>query len=118
MFSVDEPSPTVRGVNRPIPKTYKHHPGDSALVSSNVRPLTTLERSYLQTFPDNFLFEGSKTDLEQLIGNAVPVKLAEYVAYCLAQYIEDIDVKVCNQMQRTERYLDRDYSQLAIDYHR
>ncbi len=79
VFSVDEPSPTVRGVNRPIPKTYKHHPGDSALVSSNVRPLTTIERSYLQTFPDNFLFEGSKTDLEQLIGNAVPVGLG-YIA--------------------------------------
>lgn len=102
VFSVDEPSPTVRGVNRPIPKTYKHHPGDSALVSSNVRPLTTVERSYLQTFPDNFLFQGSKTDLEQLIGNAVPVKLAEYVARCLAQYIEDREVKACNQMHGRE----------------
>lgn len=102
VFSVDEPSPTVRGVNRPIPKTYKHHPGDSALVSSNVRPLTTLERSYLQTFPDNFLFQGSKTDLEQLIGNAVPVKLAEYVARCLAQYIADPDVNVSNGDVRGE----------------
>mgnify|MGYP003347201528 CR=1 FL=1 len=32
-------------------------------------------------------FEGSKTNLEQLIGNAVPVKLAEYVGRCLTQYI-------------------------------
>jgi DNA (cytosine-5)-methyltransferase 1 len=87
VFSIDEPSPTVRGVNRPIPKTYKPHPGDSALLSSNVRPLTTIERSYLQTFPDHFVFEGSKTNLEQLIGNAVPVKLAEYVGRCLTQYI-------------------------------
>jgi hypothetical protein len=47
------------------------------------------ERSYLQTFPDNFIFAGSKTDLEQMIGNAVPVKLAEYVAKCLLMYIED-----------------------------
>ncbi|CAD5964418.1 Modification methylase HindV [Planktothrix tepida] len=90
VFSIDEPSPTVRGVNRPIPKTYKAHSGDSALVSSNVRPLTTIERSYLQTFPENFVFEGSKTDLEQLIGNAVPVKLAEYVARCLAEYIANM----------------------------
>ena len=102
VFSVDEPSPTVRGVNRPIPKTYKHHPGDSDLVSSKVRPLTTVARSYLQTFPENFLFQGSKTDLEQLIGNAVPVKLAEYVGRCLAQYIEDREVKACNQMQGRE----------------
>jgi site-specific DNA-cytosine methylase len=49
------------------------------------------ERSYLQTFPDNFIFAGSKTDLEQMIGNAVPVKLAEYVAKCLLMYIQDKD---------------------------
>ena len=83
VFSIDEPSPTVRGVNRPIPKTYKTHPKDTAPISDKVRPLTTLERSYLQTFPKNFLFSGSKTDLEQMIGNAVPVKQAEYVARCL-----------------------------------
>ena len=89
VFSIDEPSPTVRGVNRPIPKTYKSHPGDSAPISSAIRPLTTLERSYLQTFPENFIFSGSKTNIEQMIGNAVPVKLAEYVAHCIAQYIAD-----------------------------
>ncbi len=93
VFSIDEPSPTVRGVNRPIPKTYQPHPGDVASVSCKVRPLTTLERSYIQTFPDNFIFQGSKTDLEQLIGNAVPVKLAEYVASCLAAYIEKSNTK-------------------------
>jgi site-specific DNA-cytosine methylase len=48
-------------------------------------PLITIEKSYLQTFPPNFVFEGSKTDLEQMIGNAVPVKLAEYVARCIVQ---------------------------------
>ena len=83
VFSIDEPSPTVRGVNRPIPKTYKAHPKDTAPVSEKVRPLTTLERSYLQTFPKDFRFAGSKTDLEQMIGNAVPVKQAEYVARCI-----------------------------------
>jgi len=113
VFSVDEPSPTVRGVNRPIPKTYKHHPGDSALVSANVRPLTTIERSYLQTFPDNFLFHGSKTDIEQLIGNAVPVKLAEYVARCLARYIEDSDVNVSQEDVRLEQ-VDESFIQLSL----
>ncbi|HBL10425.1 MAG TPA: DNA (cytosine-5-)-methyltransferase [Cyanobacteria bacterium UBA11162] len=95
IFSIDEPSPTVRGVNRPIPKTYKEHPGDSTGLSSDLRPLSTLERSYIQTFPRNFIFEGSKTDLEQMIGNAVPVKLAEYVARCLLQYIQE---KNCNSL--------------------
>lgn len=93
VFSIDEPSPTIRGVNRPIPKTYKPHSGDSAVISPAIRPLTTLERSYIQTFPENFIFEGSKTDIEQMIGNAVPVKLAEYVARCLAQYITECSAK-------------------------
>lgn len=89
VFSVDEPSPTVRGVNRPIPGTYKTHPKDTAPISEEVRPLTTLERSYLQTFPKGFHFTGSKTDLEQMIGNAVPVKQAEYIARCISTYISE-----------------------------
>lgn len=89
VFSIDEPSPTVRGVNRPIPKTYKAHPKDTSPISAGVRPLTTLERSYLQTFPKDFHFSGSKTDLEQMIGNAVPVKQAEYIAHCINAYISE-----------------------------
>ena len=89
IFSVDEPSPTIRGVNRPIPDGYKGHPGDLVKDFKKVRPLTTKERSYLQTFPNSFKFEGSKSDLEQVIGNAVPVKLAEYVAKSLSCYIRD-----------------------------
>ncbi|MHC5935085.1 DNA cytosine methyltransferase [Nostoc sp.] len=89
IFSIDEPSPTVRGVNRPIPKTYNKHPKDPVPVTENLRPLTTIERSYLQTFPETFIFEGTKTDLEQMIGNAVPVKLAEYVAQSILEYIKD-----------------------------
>jgi DNA (cytosine-5)-methyltransferase 1 len=89
IFSIDEPSPTIRGVNRPIPKNYKQHPGDVAELTPDLRPLTTRERSYIQSFPDDFIFAGSKTDLEQMIGNAVPVKLAEYVAKCLLMYIQD-----------------------------
>ncbi len=89
VFSVNEPSPTVRGVNRPVPPNYPGHAGDSAPHSKNIRALTTIERSYLQTFPKTYLFDGNKTVLEQLIGNAVPVKLAEYVACCIVDYIRD-----------------------------
>ena len=32
VFSIDEPSPTVRGVNRPIPKTYRTHPKGTLLL--------------------------------------------------------------------------------------
>ncbi|ACD52182.1 DNA cytosine methyltransferase [Clostridium botulinum] len=89
VFSIDEPSPTIRGVNRPIPPTYKKHPGDRCSSLEEVRALTTIERSYIQTFPKEFKFEGTKTNLEQMIGNAVPVNLAKHVGKCLLQYIND-----------------------------
>jgi DNA (cytosine-5)-methyltransferase 1 len=87
VFSIDEPSATIRGVNRPIPQGYKKHHGDKAdPKDGGVRELTTKERSYLQTFPENFVLEGKKADVEQAIGNAVPVKLAEYVARRIIDY--------------------------------
>lgn len=89
IYSIHEPSPTVRGVNRPIPKTYVKHSGDACEPNEKVRPLTTIERSYLQTFPTDFKFFGNKSDLEQMIGNAVPVKLAEHVAKSIREYQAD-----------------------------
>jgi DNA (cytosine-5)-methyltransferase 1 len=89
VFSIYEPSPTIRGVNRPIPKTYKKHEGDVCEINESLRPLTTVERSYIQTFPNTFKFKGNKSDLEQMIGNAVPVRLAEYVASCILEYVKD-----------------------------
>jgi DNA (cytosine-5)-methyltransferase 1 len=89
VFSIHEPSPTIRGVNRPIPKTYKKHSGDLCDIDEKLRPLTTIERSYIQTFPKTFKFKGNKSDSEQMIGNAVPVKLAEYVARCILEYTVD-----------------------------
>lgn len=86
VFSIDEPAVTVRGTNRPIPPSYKRHPADKADITEGVRALTYKERSYLQTFPESFTFTGAKTDIEQAIGNAVPVKLAEYVARCIRDY--------------------------------
>jgi DNA (cytosine-5)-methyltransferase 1 len=86
IFSIDEPSPTVRGVNRPVPKGYQGHNGDPVQISDAIRPLTTQERALLQTFPADFKWVGTKTDLEQIIGNAVPVKLAEFVANRILEY--------------------------------
>jgi DNA (cytosine-5)-methyltransferase 1 len=79
VYSIDEPAPTMRGMNRPIPKGYPGHPGDAVPVSGAVRPLTTTERSRIQTFPSDFRWLGSKTEVEQMIGNAVPVALGTYV---------------------------------------
>ncbi len=87
IFSIDEPSPTIRGVNRPLPPGYKKHAGDPVSVTlADIRPLTTVERSYLQTFPKTFKFKGAKTNLEQMIGNAVPVNLATFVANAILEY--------------------------------
>ena len=89
VFSMDEPSPTVRGVNRPIPKGYQLHPGDPVKNLNGLRCLTTKERSIIQTFPQDFILEGSKTNLEQMIGNAVPVNLAKYVGNAILEYISN-----------------------------
>jgi DNA (cytosine-5)-methyltransferase 1 len=87
IFSIDEPSPTVRGVNRPVPQGYQINGCDPMGVDlKNIRPLTTLERSYVQTFPENFHWQGTKTDLEQMIGNAVPPKLAQFIAEGILYY--------------------------------
>lgn len=92
IFSIYEPSPTVRGVNRPIPPGYQPHPGDATQDLSKVRPLTIQERARLQTFPTSFHLSGSKTDMEQMIGNAVPVELAAYVARALWEYIKSKEI--------------------------
>lgn len=89
VFSIDEPSPTVRGVNRPIPKGYKINSCDpDGIDLLQIRPLTTIERSWLQTFPKDFKFPGVKTNLEQMIGNAVPVNLATFIGKAIKEYID------------------------------
>ncbi|MDO4797207.1 MAG: DNA cytosine methyltransferase [Coriobacteriales bacterium] len=89
VFSVDEPSATIRGINRPIPKNYKRHHADAAAIDDGVRALTTKERSYIQTFPEGFKLIGSKTNVELAIGNAVPPNLAKYVATCILDYLHN-----------------------------
>ena len=43
IFSIDEPSPTIRGVNRPIPPNYKLHSGDPQDIDlATIRPLSTI----------------------------------------------------------------------------
>lgn len=93
IFSIEEPSPTIRGINRPIPPGYKIHPKDAVSDLSKVKSLSCLERARIQTFPKEFVFSGSKTTITQMIGNAVPVKLAEYVAAHLAEYNSSLNQK-------------------------
>lgn len=92
VFSIDEPAPTMRGVNRPVPKGYLGHPNDACPVSESLHVLTTGERALIQTFPADYVWTGSKTDVEQMIGNAVPVNLAQYVAKVVKEAVEN---KIC-----------------------
>lgn len=87
IFSIDEPAPTIRGVNRPVPPNYPGHVGDTA-DKGDVHALTTLQRARVQTFPASFKWTGTKTDVEQMIGNAVPVRLAEFVAVIVMNYLK------------------------------
>lgn len=81
VFSVFEPSPTIRGVNRPVPPGYIGNHLDSS-PPSEVRPLTTLERSRIQTFPIDWDWRTNNRNgsTELQLGNAVPVNLASFVA--------------------------------------
>lgn len=92
IFSIDEPAPTIRGVNRPVPNGYNGHPNDVAPITDELRELSTYERSLIQTFPPNFNWIGNKTAQEQMIGNAVPVKLAEFVGSIIREYAERLEV--------------------------
>lgn len=44
------------------------------------RPITHREAARLQSFPDDFVFEGTKSEIARQIGNAVPVGLATAIA--------------------------------------
>ena len=87
VYGLDEPSATIRGVNRPIPPGYVFNPNDpQGIQMDQVRPLSADERAQIQTFPAGFKFLGPKTAQEQMIGNAVPVALGEFVGRALAEY--------------------------------
>ena len=70
-----------------MPEDYKIHSNDPVKSKEGIRPLTTEESGWIQTFPRDFRFEGNKTDMEQMIGNAVPVNLAKFVGEAINQYL-------------------------------
>lgn len=61
------------------------------------RPLTNRERARLQSFPDDFVFKGSVTEVRRQIGNAVPPEGVRLVARKLLPLFtgeyEPIDLK-------------------------
>ncbi len=82
-LSMDEPSLTLTCA--PAQKqTERCHPTET-------RPLTIREYARIQTFPDDWSFEGTMTDQYKQIGNAVPVNLAYAIGRSLIRLFNDID---------------------------
>jgi DNA (cytosine-5)-methyltransferase 1 len=61
------------------------------------RALSIREAARLQTFPDSFIFEGTKDSQYQQVGNAVPPIMAKAIANKLAEILDsceyNIDIK-------------------------
>lgn len=52
------------------------------------RTITPREAARLQSFPDDYVFYGTKSSVCTQIGNAVPPQLAEYIAYMIRYAME------------------------------
>ncbi|GAB2027470.1 DNA cytosine methyltransferase [Lactovum odontotermitis] len=84
-LSWDEPSLTL--TTSPSQKqTERAHPDET-------RPFTTREYARIQSFPDDWEFSGGTGAIYKQIGNAVPVKLAEYVGKAIIDYLNQFEGK-------------------------
>jgi len=82
----DEPAYTIRTeFFKPEKGCYLHPEAH--------RPLTHREAARLQTFNDNFIFEGSKIEIAKQIGNAVPPLLAQAVAQNLVKHLDRLSAE-------------------------
>jgi DNA (cytosine-5)-methyltransferase 1 len=100
IHSVRSASPTIRGINRPVPSNYQERIDrlEAAAGRANcingikappgLRNLTTAERGMLQGFPRDWDWgaAGNKTHREKAVGNAVPVGMAALVGRALAEW--------------------------------
>ena len=84
---MDEPAKTLKAGDHGVPG------GENTLRLNDVsvRYFSVRECARLQTFPDNWFFEGSWTEAMRQLGNAVPVELASSVASQLFADITDQD---------------------------
>ncbi|WP_263833420.1 DNA (cytosine-5-)-methyltransferase [Sulfurospirillum oryzae] len=83
-ISWDEPSLTL--TCSPAQKqTERCHPDET-------RPFQIREYARIQTFPDDWEFEGSPSHQYKQIGNAVPVNLAEEIGHTLVKLLNDIKI--------------------------
>jgi DNA (cytosine-5)-methyltransferase 1 len=78
-MSWDEVAPTITARFDSFTRGLFGHP-------EQLRSISLCEGALLQTFPIDFLFEGSKIDIARQIGNAVPPKLAKIIGDSILKY--------------------------------
>ena len=61
-------------------QTERCHPDET-------RPFTIREYARIQTFPDDWNFEGSMAQQYKQIGNAVPVNLGTEIGYSIVNFL-------------------------------
>ena len=67
------------------------------------RALTNRERARIQTFPDTFIFEGSKESVRKQIGMAVPVMGAQKIIEAVLKTFANITYKYIDSNIETQR---------------
>lgn len=80
----DEPSTTI------IAHLYKDGNRFIHYDSAQQRTITVREAARLQSFPDDFEFVGSRGNAYQMIGNAVPPRLAKAIASAVRKLLEEV----------------------------
>lgn len=83
----DRPSVTIRTEFFKPEKGRYLHPVEN-------RPITHREAARLQSFPDSFEFDGTKTEVARQIGNAVPPLLAKAIALHVSDQIGRVESTV------------------------
>ncbi len=85
----DQPSQTIRSEHHMnIQAHYRTYNEAEPNNRDYWRRLTVRECARFQTFPDDFVFTGSKSDAYRVVGNAVPPMLGWYMARALYRALE------------------------------
>ena len=85
----DEPAKTLKAGGHGVPG------GENMLLRDDgtLRYFTVRESARLRTFPDNYVFSGSRSEAMRQIGNAVPVVMAELLARKLQTLLTEFNAR-------------------------